>query len=194
MASVTLQARTYRARDTHGPWPAGSEQIGDPGMAGLEKEIQELVTKCSECMQTRPTLRKEPLVTVSLPLRPWQKIGADICKYAKRNYLITIDYFSHYLEIAYQHDKWDHLCTAETLLCQVGVSRWAIYRQQRTIFVAYDFKRHYFQMSRGWALQTAKTILQHADPFLVYMSYKATPLQATCSRVRKKAKFWDLLH
>lgn len=41
---------------------------------GLEKEIQELVTKCPECMQIRPTQRKEPLMTTLLPQRPWQKV------------------------------------------------------------------------------------------------------------------------
>lgn len=46
----------------------------------LENEIQELVTKGPERMHTRPTQRKEPLMTISLPPRPWHKIGADICK------------------------------------------------------------------------------------------------------------------
>ena len=71
---------------------------------GLEKEMQELVTKCPECMQIRPTQRKEPLMTTPLPQRPWQKVRADICEYEKRNYLIVIDYFSRYLEIAHLPD------------------------------------------------------------------------------------------
>lgn len=58
---------------------------------GLEKEFQEVVKKCPECMETRSTQRKEPLMTTRLPQRPWQKIGADICEYAKKNYLVVID-------------------------------------------------------------------------------------------------------
>ena len=49
---------------------------------GLESEIQGLVTTCPECMEVRPTQRKEPLITTRLPQSPWQKIGADICEYA----------------------------------------------------------------------------------------------------------------
>lgn len=64
---------------------------------GLEKEIKELVTKCPECMETRPTQRKEPVMTTWVSQRPWQKIGADICENAKKNYLVVIDYFSRYL-------------------------------------------------------------------------------------------------
>lgn len=71
---------------------------------GLEKEIQELVTKCPECMETRPIQKKEPLITKQLPQRPWQKTGAGICEHARKNYLVVIDYFSRYLEIAHLPD------------------------------------------------------------------------------------------
>lgn len=71
---------------------------------GLEKQIQDLVTKCPACMKTRPTQRKEPLITTQLPQRPWQKIGTDICEHAKKNYLVVTDYFSRYLEIAHLPD------------------------------------------------------------------------------------------
>lgn len=64
---------------------------------GLEKELQDLVAKCPECMQRRPMQRKEPLMTTPLPLGPWQKIGADIREYKKQNNLIVVDYFSRYV-------------------------------------------------------------------------------------------------
>lgn len=76
---------------------------------GLERELQDLVTKCPECLPTRPTQRKEPLITTELPSRPWQKIAADICEYDKQHYLVVIDYFSRYLEIAHLPDLGPHL-------------------------------------------------------------------------------------
>ncbi len=70
----------------------------------LVNEIQDLVTKCPECLQVRPTQRKGPLVTTPLLQRPWQKIGANICEYEKQNYLVVIDYNSCYLEAAHLPD------------------------------------------------------------------------------------------
>ena len=87
----------------------------------LESEIQDLVTTCPECMEVRPTQRKEPPITTPLPQRPWQKIGADICEYAKQNYLVVIDYFSRYLEIAHLPDM-----TSETTCARLKnmFARW----------------------------------------------------------------------
>ena len=154
---------------------------------GLESEIQDLVTSCPECMEVRPTQRKEPLITTPLPQRPWQKIGADICEYAKQNYL------------AHLPDM-----TSETTCARLKnmFARWGCPDELRTDnggqFSSKEFKRfsetydfqhitsspHYPQSNGGAerAVQMAKRILRQADPFLALMSSRATPLHATgCS-------------
>lgn len=44
--------------------------------------------------------RPEPLITSTLPELPWQKVGTDLFEWRKNAYLLVIDYFSRYIEIA----------------------------------------------------------------------------------------------
>lgn len=68
------------------------------------QEIQQLVNSCKDCLESRPTQRKEPLLTTSLPDRPCERIGADICEVNKQHYLVVVDYFSRYIDIAHIKD------------------------------------------------------------------------------------------
>ena len=42
----------------------------------------------------------EPLMPTCLPDCPWQKVGMDLFEWSKRDYLLIIDYFTRYIEIA----------------------------------------------------------------------------------------------
>ena len=42
----------------------------------------------------------EPLKPIVFPTRPWQRIGADLFQLNGANYLLVVDYFSRYIEIA----------------------------------------------------------------------------------------------
>ncbi|XP_060723274.1 uncharacterized protein K02A2.6-like [Tachysurus vachellii] len=163
---------------------------------GLSKEIQSLINNCKDCLETRPTQKREPLLTTPLPNRPWEKIGADICEVDKQHYLIVVDYFSRYIDIAHLSD----LSGKTTRAClQNMFARWGCPnvlfsdngpqfsgRAFRDFARDYDFQHvtsspHYAQ-SNGEAeraVQTAKKILKQSDPFAALMSYRATPIQAT---------------
>ncbi|GFO04959.1 retrovirus-related pol polyprotein from transposon 17.6 [Plakobranchus ocellatus] len=47
---------------------------------------------------------KQPLLTYEVPSRPWQKVRTDIFSISGRNYLVTVDYFSAFIEVDYLQD------------------------------------------------------------------------------------------
>lgn len=67
-----------------------------PGMAA---DIKEMVEKCSVCAELQPQNSKEPLQSHKIPDRPWSRIAADIFTLQGQNYLVTVDYYSDFIEV-----------------------------------------------------------------------------------------------
>ena len=42
----------------------------------------------------------EPLLPSPFPNRPWEKVGTDIFEWRNSSYLLVIDYYSRYIEVA----------------------------------------------------------------------------------------------
>uniref|UniRef100_H3BG27 Gypsy retrotransposon integrase-like protein 1 n=1 Tax=Latimeria chalumnae TaxID=7897 RepID=H3BG27_LATCH len=145
---------------------------------GIGKNILETIAACEFCQENKPTQRKEPLMTTPLP--------------DKQHYLIMIDYFSRYLEIAHLPDT-----TSQATINRLKnvFARWGcpdeLVTDNGPQFVGKAFKEfehqynfnhitspHYPQVNgeAERAMQTAKRILKQKDPF-----YRATLLNATKS-------------
>ena len=68
---------------------------------GINRDIQSKVSSCEFCQENVPSQRKEPLITTPLPKRSWKKIGAYLCEHQENQFLVVIDYYSRFPEIAY---------------------------------------------------------------------------------------------
>ena len=66
---------------------------------GLSCEIQDMVENCKICAKYRQQ-RAEPLIPTPFPERPWQVIATDLFELDNLNYLIMVDYFSRFVEVA----------------------------------------------------------------------------------------------
>ena len=66
---------------------------------GLSKQLEELVKCCLECCRAQ-NQRSEPLIPTSLPELPWQKVATDFLEWRKHTYLLIVDYYSQFIEIA----------------------------------------------------------------------------------------------
>lgn len=67
---------------------------------GMTKQIQEAIELCSICNQFKKSQPREPLKSHPIPKRPWQRVGGDIFELNNKHYLILVDYFSSFVEIA----------------------------------------------------------------------------------------------
>jgi hypothetical protein len=65
----------------------------------VNKDIEELVSKCSHCQELRNANPKEPLISHAIPLYPWQVVGTDIFHWQDKDYLLVVDYYSRYWEV-----------------------------------------------------------------------------------------------
>uniref|UniRef100_A0A8C1MGR5 Gypsy retrotransposon integrase-like protein 1 n=1 Tax=Cyprinus carpio TaxID=7962 RepID=A0A8C1MGR5_CYPCA len=163
---------------------------------GISKEIQVSIENCAFCRINKPAQHREPLMNTPLPDAPWVRIAADICEVNKTNYLVVVDYFSRFIDIAYLPDM-----SGKTVVLRLSnmFARWGcpdtlvtdngpqfVGQQFQDFAAAYKFHHittsPYFPQSNGEAeraVRTAKHILRQEDPFLALLAYRVTPIQAT---------------
>ena len=62
-------------------------------------QIEDVVQNCAVCARYQRSNTKEPLQSHSPPYRPWEKVGADLCEFVRRTYLVLVDYYSNFIEV-----------------------------------------------------------------------------------------------
>ena len=161
---------------------------------GLSQQLNELVQNCRTCIKER-TNHTEPLMPSDLPERPWQKLGADLFTLKGKMYLLVVDYYSRYVEVAnlsltksaditaHLKSMFAHHGIPEVLVSDNGPQFAA--RGFTTFAANYGFQHvtssPKFPQSNGEserAVQTVKNLLKKAeDPYLALLAYRTTPLK-----------------
>ncbi|XP_061129807.1 uncharacterized protein K02A2.6-like [Syngnathus typhle] len=67
---------------------------------GINKDIEEMTQQCETCLKHHYKQTKEPMLIVDPPTAPWQKVGTDLFHLHGKDYLLVIDYYSNYPEVA----------------------------------------------------------------------------------------------
>ncbi len=162
----------------------------------ITQDIVGKVATCTFCQKNKPSQRSEPLITTPLPQRPWHRLGVDLCEYGNKSYLIVMDYFSRYLEIAHLtrtttqqvvgrlKNMFAHHGIAEEVITDNGpqftsaeFATFGEYYGFSHTTTSPHFPQANGQVERG--VQLAKNILKQADPALALMIYRATPTTPT---------------
>lgn len=71
----------------------------------MNNSIEQEVQSCSVCNTYNRSNQKEPLLPHSVPLRPWEKVGANYFSLAAKDYPLVVDYFFKYPEVVMVESK-----------------------------------------------------------------------------------------
>jgi hypothetical protein len=85
-AHIGIEGCLRRARDSVF-WP------------GMNAAIKDVISKCTVCRTYEKRQPKESIQSHEIPTLPWSKVGADIMTFQGRNYLVSVDYYSSFIEV-----------------------------------------------------------------------------------------------
>jgi len=167
---------------------------------GLSRDIERLVSKCHVCQSFQRAQQREPLMPHPVPERPWQKVSADIFTLDRKDYLLVIDYYSHFPEIALLENKTAPcvIIHLKSLFARYGIPD--VLMGDNMPFnskACHDFAKDWnfdlvwssprFSQSNGMverAVQTVKTLLKKAkedgkDPYIALLQHRCAPLSGS---------------
>ena len=107
---LVIEKRKRRARDIL-YWPNMNAQISD------------LLANCSSCLKHRNNNVEELLIQHDVPDRPWQNIACDLFTLGGKDYLLTVDYYSKWVEIDLLRDS----TMSSEVITQLLISTFARY-------------------------------------------------------------------
>ena len=84
------------------------ESLFWPGMCS---EIEKMVEDCAKCQTYQNKQHKETMKPTPLPDLPWMEVASDIFDWEREQYLLTIDYYSRFIEV----DKLPDLSSSTTI-------------------------------------------------------------------------------
>jgi len=58
--------------------------------------VQDYISKCAICNEFQLQQQKEPLIPHATPILPWAEVVVDLFTFDSDNYVVAIDYFSHF--------------------------------------------------------------------------------------------------
>jgi len=161
---------------------------------GMSQQIQNMVEDCSICNTYQNQQPKEPMKPSKIPGLPWSEIASDLFDWKGDTYLLTIDYYSKFIEVDKLIDQ-SSSTTIDALKSQI--SRHGIPEILRTdngpqfsssefhsfcddYQIQHNTSSPYFAQSNGEAeraVQTVKRMWKKCnDKQLALLDYRTTPL------------------
>lgn len=165
---------------------------------GITNDVKKLVSECDVCQTYQPGQQKEPLITHERPDIPWYKLGTDVFHFDGNNYLLVVDYYSNYFEIAQLRNmsSKETILKFKSILSRHGIPRYLV-SDNATNYVNDEFR----QFAESWGIEhttssprypkanglaekyvgivkklLVKSQSENLDPYLALLNYRDTPV------------------
>ena len=161
---------------------------------GLSTQIEDMVKSCPECIKFQ-SQRAEPMKPTPLPELPWQRVATDLLEWQKATYVLIVDYYSRWIEIA----RLDQLTAkaviehTSSIFARHGIPEVVIsdndpqYASEAYTSFSREYRfKHltsspYHPQGNGEAERAVKTIKsllkKTGDSYLALLAYRSTPLE-----------------
>ena len=164
----------------------------------MNKDVYDTVSRCDVCQEYRYAQQQQPLQMHERPDRPWAKAACDIFYLKQVPYLLTVDYYSHYPEIALLSNESSRqvIIHLKSLFSRYGIPSECIsdgglqfaseeFRQFTSEWgIEHKMSSPYYPQSNGLAengVKIVKRLLRKAadrgeDAYLALLAYRSSPL------------------
>ena len=160
----------------------------------ISTDLEELMKRCTKCCKEQ-VQRSQPMTSSQLLHLPWQKVGTDFFEWDKHNYVLVVDYYSHYIEIARlsTESAQDVINKTKSIFARHGIPETVMSdngpqytsKAYENFAKEYQFNHltssPYYPQSNGEAERavcTIKGLLKKCeDSYLALLFYRMTPIQ-----------------
>ena len=166
-----------------------------PGMNG---QIEQMILKCSTCLEYRPVNQKEPLVSQTTPVMPRDTVATDLFHWQNNDYLLVVDYLSRFFEVSKLPDTKSStiLTYMKSIFARRGIPR-EVRSDNGQQYKAQEFRKFakdwnflhvttspYHPQANGLAERTVQTVenllkkahTERRDPYISIPEYRNTPV------------------
>ena len=161
---------------------------------GINKDIDDMIAKCLICCKHKKQ-NVEPLKPTPFPEYPWQRVATDLFVWKQTSYLLVVDYYSRYIEIASLRTTNSRgvIQKLKTVFARHGIPE-CLVSDNGPQFASQEFQQFSeeygfehttsspnFPQANGEAeraVRTVKTLLDKNDyPLMALLVHRSTPLE-----------------
>lgn len=161
----------------------------------MNDDIERIIRDCSVCAEYQNMQTAEPLKPTRFPKLPYAEVGCDLFDFQSNQYLIVVDYYSRYIDVARLHrcTTKDTISALTQVFATHGIPQ-ILRSDNGPQFNSKEFREYCnglgiehvtsspnFQSSNGLserAVQTVKRLWKKAaDPYLALLDYRTTPIE-----------------
>ena len=66
---------------------------------GMNQAVEDYVAQWDTCNKYQSEQVKEPMICHKVPSRPWEKVAIDLFQLERKDYIVTVDYYSNFFEV-----------------------------------------------------------------------------------------------